>query len=100
MTCRRPVRGVPAFKKGKCMRRLAGCSVLSFLVLLGFAAPALAALPRSYDLQRVDSPAPAANGNFGRALAVVGDVNADGEQDLLVGNDKHGTRAGQVFVIS
>jgi hypothetical protein len=82
------------------MRRLAGCSVLSFLVLLGLTAPALAALPRSYDLQRVDSPAPAANGNFGRALAVVGDLNADGEQDLLVGNDKHGTRAGQVFVIS
>jgi hypothetical protein len=82
------------------MRRLANCSVLAFLVLLGFAVPASAALPRSYDLQRLDSPAPAANGNYGRAVAVVGDVDADGEQDLLVGNDKHGTRAGQVFVIS
>jgi hypothetical protein len=82
------------------MRRLAAGSVLSFLVLLGSAAPTSAALPRSYDLQRVDSPVPTANGNFGRAMAVVGDLNADGEQDLLVGNDKHGTRAGQVFVIS
>jgi hypothetical protein len=82
------------------MRRLAACVVLSLLVLVGTAVPASAALPRTYDLQRVDSPAPTANGNFGRSLAVVGDVNGDGEQDMLVGNDKHGTRAGQVFVIS
>ena len=83
------------------MRRLLVCPVVSCLMLLGIAAvPASGALPRTYDLQRVDSPAPVANGNFGRALAVVGDVNADGEQDLLVGNDKHGSRAGQVFVIS
>lgn len=64
------------------------------------AAPSFATLPRTYDVQRVDSPAPVQAGNFGRALAVVGDVNADGKQDMLVGNDKHGTRAGQVFVIS
>ncbi|MFP5363283.1 MAG: integrin alpha [Thermoleophilia bacterium] len=76
-------------------------SVPALLALLALGAgSASAALPRTYDLQRVDSPAPSTNGNFGRALAVVGDVNADGEQDLLVGNDKHGRQAGQVFVIS
>ena len=82
------------------MRRMSVGPVLSFAILVSVAAPSSAALPRTYDVQRVDSPAPGANGNFGRALAVVGDVNADGKQDMLVGNDKHGTRAGQVFVIS
>ncbi len=73
---------------------------LALLLAALTALPASAALPRDYQVQRVDSPAPGINGNFGRALAVVGDVDADGKQDLLVGNDKHGTRAGQVFVIS
>ncbi len=82
------------------MRRVF-CPVVVVGVLLGTAAvPASAALPRTYEIQRVDSPAPGTNGNFGRSLAVVGDVNGDGEQDMLVGNDKHGTRQGQVFVIS
>ena len=77
------------------------CQAAAFTVCFCVAAaPSLAALPRTYDVQRVESPAPATSGNFGRALAVVGDVNADGKQDMLVGNDKHGTRAGQVFVIS
>jgi hypothetical protein len=82
------------------MRRPSAAPVMPFLLALGLAAPASAALPRTYDIQRVDSPAPVANGNFGRALAGVGDVDADGKQDMIVGNDKHGTRAGQVFVIS
>ena len=83
------------------MRRLLPYHVAALGLLLGvMAAPASAALPRTYQVQKVDSPAPGVNGNFGRALAVVGDVNGDGEQDLLVGNDKHGSRAGQVFVIS
>jgi len=82
------------------MRRIF-CPVVAVGVLLGTAAvPASAALPRTYQIQKVDSPAPGTNGNFGRALAVVGDVNGDGEQDMLVGNDKHGSRQGQVFVIS
>lgn len=82
------------------MRRMF-CPVVVVGVLLGTAAvPASAALPRTYQVQKVDSPAPGTNGNFGRALAVVGDVNGDGEQDMLVGNDKHGSRQGQVFVIS
>jgi len=82
-------------------RTLLGAALSPALLLVAAAAmPAYAALPRTYQVQRVDSPVPGANGNFGRALAVVGDVNADGKQDLLVGNDKHGTKPGQVFVIS
>lgn len=95
-----PVGAIRSSLEEEHMRRLL-CPVLALGLLLGAAAvPASAALPRTYQIQKVDSPVPAVNGNFGRAVAVVGDVNGDGEQDLLVGNDKHGSRAGQVFVIS
>ena len=68
------------------------------------ATPALGApgLPYRYDVQRVDSPSPVANGRFGVALVAVGDINADGKADVLTGTDKHGTVLGQnqVAVIS
>jgi FG-GAP repeat len=64
------------------------------------AAPSLAALPRAYDVQRVDSPNPTVGGDFGIALVSVGDLNGDAEDDILVGTDEHGGSVGQVFVIS
>lgn len=64
------------------------------------AAPALAALPRAYDVQRVDSPNPTIGGDFGIALVSVGDVNGDAEDDILVGTDEHGGSVGQVFLMS
>ena len=66
------------------------------------ATTASADLPRTYDVQRVNSPTPVQNGRFALGLANVGDVNGDGEDDVLTGTDKHGTvlGAGQVNVIS
>ena len=74
---------------------------VTFALFLLVPAPASRAdLPRTYQVQRVDSPAPVTDGNFGMSLANVGDVDGDGRDDLLTGTDKHGTRVGQVFVIS
>jgi hypothetical protein len=64
------------------------------------AAPALADLPRTYQVQRIDSPSPTIGGNFGIAMVNAGDVNGDGEADILVGTDEHGGDEGQVFLIS
>jgi hypothetical protein len=77
------------------------CSILAVVVTcLATAGGAFGALPRTYQVQSIDSPAPANNTNFGTSLANVGDVNGDGRDDLLTGVDKHGVRVGQVFVIS
>ena len=46
------------------------------------AAPALAALPPGYQVQRIDSPIPAATGGFGNLMAPIGDVNGDGKEDF------------------
>lgn len=48
------------------------------------AGPALAALPPGYQVQRVDSPLPTANGGFGNNSISVGDTNADGREDYVV----------------
>jgi hypothetical protein len=72
--------------------------------LIALIAPGVvsADLPRTYEVQRVDSPSPLQNGRFALSLTNVGDVNGDGEDDVLTGTDKHGTTlgAGQVNVIS
>ena len=39
-------------------------------------------LPRGYQIERIDSPAPTAAASFGLQTVPVGDVNADGEEDL------------------
>ncbi len=83
--------------------RRAAVAGLTAAVLLGAAAvPALAGLPRTYQVQRVDAPAPTIDGRFALALTNAGDINADGKDDILTGTDKHGTipGAGQVTVIS
>lgn len=69
-------------------------------VILVAVTPALAALPRGYDVQRVDSPTPTIDGNFGIAFVNAGDVDGDREDDLLVGTDEHGGSDGQVIVLS
>ena len=80
------------------MRRSA-LSLLLF-VTLGLAAQASAALPRTYQVQKVDSPSPTVGGDFGIGFVSAGDVNKDGKADLLVGTDEHGGGPGQVFLIS
>jgi len=76
--------------------------VVAALVMasLAFAAPATAKLPRTYQVQNVDSPNPSVGGDFGIGFVNTGDVNGDGKDDILVGTDEHGGGPGQVFVIS
>ena len=62
----------------------AGCAIAGIT-----AATASADLPRTYDVQRVDSPMPVQNGRFALSMVNVGDVNRDGEDDVLTGTDKH-----------
>jgi hypothetical protein len=79
---------------------LVGLVIAAGLVAVLVAAPAQADLPRTYQVQRIDNPTPAANERFGDGLVNGGDVNGDGEDDLLVGIDEHATISGEVFVFS
>src|SRR3954451_22457721 len=70
------------------------------LFLIG-TATALAALPRTYQVQAVPSPQPTAAARFGVALVNAGDENGDGKDDIVVGTDEHGGAfAGTVYLIS
>ncbi len=73
---------------------------IGWMLVVGGVAAAGPGLPRTYQVQRVDSPMPAANGNFGLATVSAGDVDRDGKDDLLVGTDEHGGSVSPVFVIS
>ena len=65
------------------------------------AASALAALPRTYDVQRVDSPNPRQGANFGLGLIGHSDVTGDGRDDVLVPQTATGPNGdGQLFVFS
>ena len=65
------------------------------------ASMASAALPRTYQVTRIDSPVPAINGVFGRALASAGDLNGDGIDDLLAAQQAGSPNgSGMVFVIN
>ena len=76
----------------------AGATVVSLALM---AAPALAALPRSYQVQRVDSPNPERSGLFGIGMIAHSDVNGDGADDVLVPQTGSGPNSdGQIFVFS
>src|SRR5215208_2358638 len=73
---------------------------LAVVVFAAMVPVAQAKLPRTYSVQRVDSPAPAIGGDFGIAFVTGGDLNGDGKDDLIVGTDEHGGSTGTIFEIS
>lgn len=81
------------------------CAPIGALTIMGALASttALAAgpgLPRTYQVQRVDSPAPEPSGLFSLGMNAVGDLNKDGKVDLLVPQVPGFNQDGQVFVFS
>ena len=81
-------------------KRRLGLLVAALMLFAGIATAAHAALPRTYTVQRVDSPHATVGGDFGIGFVNTGDVNGDGKDDILVGTDEHGGGPGEVFVIS
>ena len=79
---------------------LLGVMALSMVAMAG---PALAqvGLPPGYDVQRIDPPNPQLSGGFGSQATSAGDVNGDGEDDILT-HQLAGTPGedGVVYVIS
>ena len=82
----------------------AGAACMALTLLMAAATPALAVgpgLPRTYTVQKVDSPLPALEGTFGSGAASAGDLNGDGKDDILLFQLKRSPNEdGQVFVIS
>jgi hypothetical protein len=65
------------------------------------ATPASAALPRTYDVQRVDSPVPTAAAGFGGGVAAIGDLNGDGRAEFATGQNAGSPGgSGQVFIFN
>ena len=97
-----------AGRTGETSIRLRGGSIVSlfvcFILAAVFVSPALAVgpgLPRTYEVQRLDSPKPAGGGVFGRGMASAGDLNGDDEDELLLPQQANSPNDdGQVFVIS
>lgn len=75
--------------------------VLAFVAAVAAAAPTFAALPRTYQVQRIDSPAPGLGARFGGGLANLGDLNADGKDEVAMGQ-RIGSPGlnGQVYIFS
>src|SRR5215208_3315448 len=92
--------GTSAKRGNRMLARRFAVTALATAAALVLAAPAGAALPRTYQVQRIDSPNPSVGGDFGIAVVNGGDLNGDGEDDVVVGTDEHGGSTGQIFVIS
>ena len=82
--------------------RVRFASVLIAAGLLGAVAvpSASADLPPGWDSQAIDNPAPTLNDRFGDGIVNVGDLDADGEHDFLVGIDEHGMISGKLHLFS
>ena len=80
--------------------------VAGMLVPAIFTSVAWSALPRTYQVQRVDSPAPTPNGTFGFGFTSAGDLDRDGKEDILSSqgtnllNDGANPTNGTLFVMS
>src|SRR5215207_5371515 len=76
------------------------CALVLVELLAATAAPA-PGLPRTYGVQRVDSPIPTPGGRIGAGLINMGDANGDGEDDFvtLQVQGTPGTN-GAVYIIS
>lgn len=82
-----------------------GLLAVGLLVLAGTLAVSAVAqapgLPRTYQVQRVDSPVRAEGANFSQGSGGVGDLNNDGEFDFVTGQLAGSPNAdGQVFLMS
>jgi hypothetical protein len=101
---REPAQGTSEAGKGKVFAatrsRCGGLAALVALLCACATAPAWAAVPGGYAVQRVDGPSPAAERSFGSAVAAVGDLNADGIADLAMGNSAAGSGKGEVVAVS
>lgn len=83
--------------------RMIGALASAFLLLALAHAPAFAAgpgLPRTYKVQRIDSPGPVLGGLFSLGMNLAGDLNRDGEEDLVIPQVAGFNTDGQLFVFS
>jgi hypothetical protein len=74
----------------------AGLAVLALAAPISAADAQAAGLPRTYDVQRIDSPEPRAGASFGWGINSA-DLTADGKHELLVAQSQDATKT-QVFI--
>ena len=104
--CAASVAGQPSmYRRQRPTLRLAWLVPAALSVLMAATiTPAWAAgpgLPRTYSVQRIDSPLPSVDGTFGSGAASAGDLNGDGKDDILTFQlPRSPNNDGQVFVIS
>jgi FG-GAP repeat len=85
----------------RCSSHLIVVLVAVAAVLGMIASPVASAnLPAGYASQAIDNPQPSINERFGDGLVNAGDVNGDGEDDILVGIDEHAQISGEVYIFS
>ena len=82
------------------IRSLLIAAALTAVAALVAAPTALGALPLGYDVQKIDSPNVTVGGDFGIAMVSPGDLDGDGQADIVIGTDEHGGSAGTIFELS